>query len=77
MQPQISNQLTDQERAYIKMLEQHFSQTVALLATIGGTKLGAPMGGRELSLAFTKLEEAFYHSREYILRRNLNRAKLN
>ncbi len=77
MQTQSNNPLSDQDKAYIKMLELHFSQTAALLADIGGTKIGEPLASRELSNAHTRLEEGFLHAREHVLRRHLKRASVN
>lgn len=76
MQIQTSG-LSAVDTAYIKTLEGHLKDMNTLLHEIGKTKPGDAMGARELSIAHTKLEEAFYHTREFILRRHLNRIRLN
>lgn len=77
MQPQSANPLSDKDKAYIKMLELHFSQTAALLSDIAGSPVGAPLVYRELENSLVRLEEGFLHAREFILRRHLNKAKVN
>lgn len=77
MQEQTKPGLSAQDQAYIRMLELHFSQFIALLHDMGGTQVGQFFSSRELSIAHTKLEEAFYHSREFVLRQASNRAKIN
>jgi len=77
MREQTKSGLSAQDQAYIRMLELHFGQFAALLHNIGETEIGNQLASRELSLAYTKLEEAFYHSREFVLRRAAHKAKLN
>ncbi len=72
-----ANALAEGDKAYIKMLELHFTQTSALLSDIGGSKPGEPMASRELALAYTGLEQAYLYAREHILRRHMTKAKLN
>lgn len=78
MQEQTNTGLNAQDQAYIRMLELHFGQFIGLLHNIGGTEASPGMyASRELSIAHTKLEEAFFHAREFVLRRAAHKAKLN
>lgn len=77
MQETVRGSLSAQDQAYIRMLELHFGQFVGLLHNIGETEMGNQLGSRELSIAYTKLEEAFFHAREFVLRRAAHKAKLN
>lgn len=69
MNIQETTKLSTKDIAYIRMLELHVNQLVALLHEIGETQIGQQLGSRELSTAYTRLEEVFYHSREFIHRR--------
>lgn len=60
-------QLTDRDKAYIKLLGQHMTGFHSLLADMAGTG-GAQQYTRELALAHTRFEEAYYHAREHIFR---------
>ncbi len=68
--------LTEKERAYVNMLGNHVNMYKALLLDIAGPAQVAPDGtasqvsmSRELALAYTRMEEAFYHAREHIFKR--------
>lgn len=76
MQHETKGQISAKEQAYIRMTELHFQQFAALLHDIGQTEMGNQLGSRELSIAYTKLEEAFFHTREFLLRQAAKRAAL-
>lgn len=71
--------LAEKEKAYINLLGHHKTQFQALLADLAGQKApdGSPLYTRELALANTRLEEAYYHAREHVLRSAQKRNGLN
>lgn len=77
MNTQEQTKLSTKDIAYIRMLELHVNQLVALLHEIGETQLGMPLASRELANAYTRLEEVFLHSREYIHRRAAAKVLVN
>lgn len=63
--------LSDKERAYVQLLSNHVNMFKALLTDMAGPAPGPDMPipiTRELALANTRLEEAFYHAREHVFR---------
>lgn len=74
---EVKGAISAKDQAYVRMLEMHFQQFAALLHDIGGTEIGGLLASRELAVSYTKLEEAFYHTREFILRRAAQQAKIN
>lgn len=70
--------LTDKDKAYIKLIGHHWAQTKALLADLAGPGPdGNPAYTRELALANTRLEEAYYHAREHVMRAAQKRNAVN
>lgn len=71
--------LDDKQKAYINLLGHHTNQFKALLADLAGP--ATPEGNipftRELALANTRLEEAYYHAREHVLRIAAKRNAVN
>lgn len=74
---ELEEQLSVKEKAYTRLLGHHVAQFIALLHEIGGTEHGKPLNSRELSIAYTKLEEAYLFAREHIIKRGQERAKVN
>lgn len=69
--------LSSKDIALVRLLELHVNQLVALLHQIGETEMGSQLASRELSNAYTRLEEVFLHSREFIHRRAAARPMVN
>jgi len=71
--------LDDKQKAYINLLGHHTNQFKALLADLAGpaTQEGNIPFTRELALANTRLEEAYYHAREHVLRIAAKRNAVN
>jgi hypothetical protein len=71
--------LDDKEKAYINLLGHHTNQYKALLADLAGpasTDGNIPFT-RELALANTRLDEAYMHAREHVLRLAHKRNQVN
>lgn len=76
--------LNDKEKAYINLLGHHVFQFRALISDLAGPTTinqdGSPVPialSRELALANTRLEEAYYHAREHVLRAAHKRNQVN
>jgi hypothetical protein len=75
--------LSDKEKAYINLLAHHMNQYKALLTDLAGPATQDATGNplvvytRELALANTRLEEAYYHAREHVLRSATKRNAVN
>lgn len=74
---QENTKLSTKDIAYIRMLELHVNQLVALLHEIGETQMGQQLASRELSNSYTRLEEVFLHAREFIHRRAAAKVLVN
>jgi hypothetical protein len=69
--------LSDRDKAYIKMLGLHLTGFKALmdeLAAIGGKSSAFT---RDLVLANARMEEAYFHAREFVMRAAEKRNRLN
>lgn len=78
--------LSERETAYIRLLAHHMNQFKALLTDLAGpppppvAESNVPpvtQYTRELALANTRLEEAYYHAREHVLRSASKRNGVN
>jgi hypothetical protein len=73
--------LTDKDKAYVKLLASHTQQFQHLLNDLGSSEplpdgQQAPLT-REIALANTKLEEAYFWAREHVWRAAAKRNQVN